>query len=159
MTRAHSTALYWSRVNLLLIVYLIPLAERRRCNRILPLIRVHQVLPLHLLFILILDVRLSIGTGDAALTRAALGIRAAVARRRRHTAVYDDRRGRMILYGSEGRGIRGTGNRGRLWLRKIGGIVRHVCAMTGLRRGFRIVIQHAHLRTTDTGLPRYRAVQ
>jgi hypothetical protein len=157
---AHGAALYWSGVRLLL-ARLVSLAERRRRDRIFALIRVHQVLPVHLLLILILNVGLSVGAGDAALTRTALGIRAAVARRRRHTTMHDDWRGRVILYGSKRRGTRRAGDRGRLWLRKIGVVVvvRHMHAVTGLRRRLRIVAIHQpHLRATDTSLPRYRTI-
>lgn len=139
MTGAHSTALYRSRINLLLITRLISFTERRRRNRILALIRVHQVLSLHLLLILILNVRLCISASNTTLTRTALGIRAIVARCWCHTAVYDNRRSRVILYGSKRRrGTRRTGDRGRLWLRIIG--VRDMHAVIGLRRRFWIVV-------------------
>lgn len=117
----------------------------------------HQVLALHLLFVLILNVGLSVSAGYATLARATLGIRpTTTARSRRHAAVHDHRRGGVILHGIEGRRAGRASAGGRLWLWKIT-VIGQMRSVTRLRR-FRI-IGYSHLGTTDTGLPRYRAVQ
>lgn len=62
----------------------------------------HQVLALHLLFVLILNVGLSVSAGYATLARATLRIHpTTTARSRRHAAVHDHRRGGVILHGIE----------------------------------------------------------
>lgn len=155
MAGAHSTSLDRSRIGLLLTV-LILFPERGRRNRILALIGMHQVLTLHLLFILILRVRLSVGTGDAALAGTTLRICSTATRGGCHATVHNDGRGGVILHRVERRRARGAGAGRRLWLLKVS-VARQMRSVTRLRC-FRI-IDHSHLRATDTGLPRYRAVQ
>lgn len=116
MTSAHSAALDGPRVSL---VVLILFPERGRRDGVLALIRVHQVLTLNLLLVLVLHERLCVGAGHATLARTALRIGATVTRRRRHAAVHDDRRGRVILHRVEGRRARRADAGGRLWLWKI----------------------------------------